>query len=174
MDKKFGDHFGEVFAGAIQKWNLEDNYFLKQVLHDTCADKNNDSLPPYLSPETYDELQRRVRHDNLVTLHRGNFWNFKEQRAQEQDFKKYDIVHTSNISDWMPIPALHDILKDIKAELITKPGAIIMRRLNGDHVLEDICGNFFRTDPKLNKSLKDSDRSFFYSEVVVGWNHEQE
>jgi hypothetical protein len=31
MDKKFGDHFGEVFSEAIQKWKVEENYFLNQV-----------------------------------------------------------------------------------------------------------------------------------------------
>eukprot|EP01125_Pyxidicula_operculata_P011414 TRINITY_DN373_c0_g1_i1.p2 TRINITY_DN373_c0_g1~~TRINITY_DN373_c0_g1_i1.p2 ORF type:complete len:326 (-),score=36.92 TRINITY_DN373_c0_g1_i1:73-1050(-) len=165
MEKSFAQHFCEVFSQAVKTWpDITQNYFLNQVLGNKYS---LTSYPTYLEDENYYRLQKRLHNPDFnLNFFLGDFWKYKEQAERE---RTYDVVHTSNISDWMPIPSLRQILQDVKKK-INPGGAIIMRRLNGDHNLESIVKDYFHVDKDLNKSLKSNDKSFFYSEVVVGFN----
>lgn len=77
-------------------------------------------------------------------------------------------IQFSNISDWMPLSELHKMLANAVDSL--KPGgALVGRRLNGDHHLASIMSEHLTVDEKLSTQLHESDRSFFYREVVVGF-----
>ncbi len=80
----------------------------------------------------------------------------------------YDLIQYSNISDWMPIPELKLMLANA-AQCLNAGGALIGRRLNGDHHLGNLMDSVVNVDPLFSADLQRLDRSFFYSEIVVGY-----
>ncbi|MEP0833324.1 hypothetical protein NDI48_19330 [Microcoleus sp. AS-A8] len=88
-----------------------------------------------------------------------------QQLAESSPF---DLIQFSNISDWMPLSDLHAMLTSAVNSL--KPGgALIGRRLNGDHHLASVMADHLQVDESLSRQLLAGDRSFFYREVVVGF-----
>jgi len=158
MDREFSEHFAHAFSRAIQKWNGKQNYFLNQVFSDEYPP---DSLPLYLTKAGYEALQAGLGKDRL-SLHHGDLTLFLGKP------KKYHLIHTSNISDWMPVKQMDEMILSMKS-ILHPNGATIMRRLNGDHSLADIVSSHLTVDKKLNNMLQERDRSFFYSEVVVAF-----
>ena len=76
-------------------------------------------------------------------------------------------MQTSNISDWMPVPDLEAVVALVAGALVPG-GALLMRRLNGDHDLEAVVARALEVDPGECARLRRDDRSFFYREVVIG------
>ena len=74
---------------------------------------------------------------------------------------KYDIIHTSNITDWLNKEQINILLLNIK-KCLKINGVVIMRRLNGDYDLELHVAKHFQI---INCDI---DKSLFYSQVVVG------
>jgi S-adenosylmethionine-diacylglycerol 3-amino-3-carboxypropyl transferase len=161
MDRSFGEHFADVFARALSKFSPQENYFLTQVWAD-CYPAGAEHRPLYLQPEM---LPRLRSHLSQLQLNPGRF---TEQLQRLAVNNRYDLIQFSNLSDWMPIPALQAMLATISQSL-QPGGAVIGRRLNGDHHLASQMAAFFTVDQAWNDALLESDRSFFYSEVVVGW-----
>jgi S-adenosylmethionine-diacylglycerol 3-amino-3-carboxypropyl transferase len=159
MDRSFGEHFGAVFAQAMQRFEPTETYFLTQIWADRYI-KHFDGGPLYLQAAAQEIMRPRL---SQLRLHLGEFI---EQLAQLTE--PYDLIQFSNLSDWMPLPALNAMLQTIQAHL--RPGgATIGRRLNGDHHLTDVMAAHFNVDRPFSQKLQTDDRSFFYSEVVVGW-----
>jgi S-adenosylmethionine-diacylglycerol 3-amino-3-carboxypropyl transferase len=159
MDRSFGEHFADVFARSLRRFAPQENYFLTQVWGDRYADLP-DGRPLYLEPEMV-ELVR----SNLSKLHL-HLGQFREKLSHLGT--TYDLIQFSNLSDWMPIPELQAMLATIRASL-NPGGAVIGRRLNGDHNLLDLVAAQFAVDREFSQHLQKTDRSFFYPEVVVGW-----
>jgi S-adenosylmethionine-diacylglycerol 3-amino-3-carboxypropyl transferase len=161
MDRSFGEHFADVFAKALQRFP-QNNYFLTQVWNDRYS-TGVEGVPIYLQPQAQTAI--RSLDTNRLRLHQGAF---AEKMPELAEVGKFDLIQFSNISDWMPLPDLHKMLKTAVACL--KPGgAIIGRRLNGDHNLAAIMDEHLPVDRELSDKLQQTDRSFFYREVVVGF-----
>ncbi len=169
MDRSFGEHFAAVFAQAIQRFQPSTNYFLTQVWTDRYEASGGD-LPLYLQATAQANLKAKL---SQLQLHQGRFVEQIEPLAQSAP---YDLIQFSNLSDWMPLPELNAMLQTIQTSL--KPGgAVIGRRLNGDHNLAEVMAHYFTVDDRrsvvdhrdFSQALQAGDRSFFYSEVVVGW-----
>jgi S-adenosylmethionine-diacylglycerol 3-amino-3-carboxypropyl transferase len=159
MDRSFGEHFADVFAKALRKYTSS-NYFLTQVWSDSYFD-GLDGVPLYLQPHTQTCI--RELGTSRLHLHQGAF----AQKMLELN-AKFDLIQFSNISDWMPPTDLDEMLQN--AVHCLKPGgALIGRRLNGDHHLASVMAKHIYINEQLNHELLESDRSFFYREVVVGW-----
>ncbi|WP_372367034.1 DUF3419 family protein [Candidatus Uabimicrobium sp. HlEnr_7] len=157
MSKSFADHFSHVFAKALLRYPKRSNYFVDQIWLENYSSEEN-GFPPY--------LMSKSSNDTRLQLRCGTFL------SQLSDIgKKWDIIQTSNISDWMPIVEMKKMFASVKNHLYEN-GAIITRRLNGDHVLSDVVGSTFYTDNDFNRHLWETDRSYFYSEVVVGFANE--
>ena len=164
MDRSFGEHFADVFAQALQRFNPNENYFLTQVWGDRYTnDLAGEGLPLYLQ----DSSQKDIRElgTERLQLHQGAFVDRLQQLAEVE---KFDLIQFSNISDWMPLSDLHQMLTDAIA-CLKLGGAIIGRRLNGDHHLAAVMAEHIAVDHNLSQELLSSDRSFFYREVVVGF-----
>jgi len=162
MDRSFADHFEAVFRAAMERWEPQDCYFLHQALRDAYP-RDPAQLPPYFAADF--AARARAAGPDRLHLHLGPF---AEQLERLGDAEPFDLVQTSNISDWMPQPALDAMLEAVRRRL--RPGgAVLGRRLNGDHVLADYVARHFDLDRELSASLHADDRSFFYGEVVVGW-----
>lgn len=158
MSKSFADHFSAVFAQALLRYPRGTNYFVDQIwLESYC--RGESGIPPYLDKT---EPGKAPLH-----LYQGTFL------SQIQSIgKKWDIIQTSNISDWMPIPEMKQMFEIVK-QCLTDSGALIGRRLNGDHILSDIVKASFHSNNDFNKHLWETDRSYFYSEVVIGFRNEE-
>lgn len=161
MDRSFGAHFADVFAGALREEPLEENYHQHQVWRD--AYPSAQELPPYL--RAADQAQIRQLGTKRLALDLGTFAERLEALSAGGLF---DLIQISNISDWMPIPEVQDLLSRSKRRL--RPGgAVLGRRLNGDHVLAEVFAQALRVDPALNAELLALERSRFYREVVAGF-----
>ncbi len=157
MDRSFGEHFAAVFAQAAARFQPAENHFWQQVWGDDYG-PSSAGRPPAFTPEGHAALRHRSADDLTLQLAR-----FEEALAHGP----YDLIQTSNISDWMPVPDLLALL-DRVAEALAPGGAWLGRRLNGDHDLQALAAARFDVDPDLCASLWARDRSFFYREVVVG------
>ncbi len=161
MDRSFGEHFADVVARALLRWPAGANYFLHQMLQERYADGPG-GRPPCLQPQV--QAAARARGLDRLDLRPLRFTDAVEQLPAEAPF---DLVHTSNISDWMPIAEMRAMLGRIAARLA--PGGVVLgRRLNGDHHLADVFASVLAVDPARCEALQAADRSFFYREVVVG------
>ncbi|MEP0871351.1 BtaA family protein [Trichocoleus desertorum AS-A10] len=161
MDRSFSEHFADVFAQALQQFAPDQNYFLTQVWRDRYT-AGLDGVPPYLQAAVQ-EVIRQLGTSRLA-LHLGPFTEVLLRLVQQD---AYDLIQFSNISDWMPISDLHQMLATGAASL--RPGGILLgRRLNGDHDLAAMMAEHVAVDRQLSAELLASDRSYFYREVVAG------
>lgn len=171
MSQEFSEHFSRVMYQAIIKYKGKDNYFLDQIF----KGKYEKDIPVYLS-----DINKGIISKRLDKIH---FINSSLQDYIANTEEKYDFVHTSNITDWLPLEKLDGLYSDIY-QLLNSKGKVISRRLNGDHSLIDIVSDRFKTGTSLinNKNnpyftrfksneyinLKENDKSFFYNEVFFG------
>ncbi|MEM9215443.1 MAG: DUF3419 family protein [Cyanobacteria bacterium P01_F01_bin.150] len=162
MDRSFGDHFADVFAQALTRFTPSKNYFLTQVWGDRYA-LGPEGVPLYLQPTVQATI--RALDVNRLELHHGPFTHQLAALAKRYSF---DLIQCSNISDWMPIPELHSMMAQM-VTCLAPGGAMIGRRLNGDHHLASIMAEHLTVDSTFSQQLLESDRSFFYREVVVGF-----
>ncbi len=162
MERSFGEHFADVFAQALRRYHPEDNYFLTQVWRDTYPDRP-EAVPLYLMPT----IQRAILQAGAdrLHLHQGSFETLLPQLTADA---KFDLIQFSNISDWMPPNQLHAILATMVNSLYPG-GALLGRRLNGDHHLATMMADHLRVDEALSQELLAADRSYFYREIVVGF-----
>lgn len=163
MDREFGEHFADVFARALRRWPAGTCYFLHQVLEGRYLDGDG-GRPPCLEAATQRAAIERGL-DRLV-LRQGRF---DEAVAGLAGGRPFDLVQTSNISDWMPVDALTALIARVRETLLSPGGAVLGRRLNGDHDLAAVFGRVLDVDRPFSESLLARDRSFFYREVVLGY-----
>jgi S-adenosylmethionine-diacylglycerol 3-amino-3-carboxypropyl transferase len=161
MDRSFGSHFATVFAQALDQFEPTENYFLTQIWTGRYA-PGPDGLPLYLQPAALPTIQPNL---SKLRLHAGKF---VEQLQRLAGAGQYDLIQFSNLSDWMPAAERDQMLSLIRSSL-SPGGAVIGRRLNGDHNLTNMMADYFEVDRPLSRALQIADRSFFYPEVVIGW-----
>ncbi|MCD8485719.1 MAG: BtaA family protein [Desertifilum sp.] len=157
MDRSFGEHFADVFAQALQRFHPQQNYFLSQVWRDTYSER-----PLYLQADA-----QAIIRQNCARLHL-HLGVFSEKLLQLAESEKFDLIQFSNISDWMPLADLHVMLA-LGVQCLHPGGALLGRRLNGDHFLAEVMAEHLSVDEVLCDRLLKLDRSFFYREVVVGF-----
>ncbi|HEY9858683.1 MAG TPA: DUF3419 family protein [Candidatus Obscuribacterales bacterium] len=161
MDRSFSEHFADVFAQALQRFSPNQNYFLTQVWRDRYA-VGSDGMPPYLQVAVQEAI--RQLGTSRLALHLGPFTEVLLRLVQQD---AYDLIQFSNISDWMPISDLHQMLSTA-ATTLRLGGILLGRRLNGDHDLAAMMAEYVAVDQQLSAQLLVSDRSYFYPEVVAG------
>lgn len=156
MSKSFTEHF----QGILKKYQKDcpdpiNNYFHYQILNN-CYPKNGD-LPLYLS------IGEPIKINYPIIFHQDNMLDF----LKKQSDSKYDLIHLSNIIDWLDPKMLCDLLDEVGRTLIIS-GKATLRRLNSDTILV----NFLETDYLANGKYQFKysigyDKSNFYSEVIV-------
>ncbi len=160
--RSFAAHFAQVFATALQRWKPPDNLYLYQVFRDAYP-PGEAGLPAYMRAEARGQLRRRGLAD--LRLHAGTLEANLGPLAASQP---YDLIHTSNITDWMPREDLRALFARLPAALVPG-GAILARRLNGDYDLAEELQGHVGVDAKLSRELASADRSFFYQEIVAAF-----
>lgn len=163
MDRSFGEHFADVFAQALARFSPMTNYFLTQVWSDRYA-ADPEGVPLYLQPTVQPSIHQLGTE--RLHLHPGLFLDTLLELAKTHQF---DLIQFSNISDWMPVPELYYMIESA-VQCLKPGGAMIGRRLNGDHHLAAIMAKYLVVDQDFSRFLLERDRSFFYQEVVVGFH----
>jgi S-adenosylmethionine-diacylglycerol 3-amino-3-carboxypropyl transferase len=157
MDRSFGEHFADVFARGLRTFEFESNYFLMDVLEGRY-DSSTGALPSYLHAAGWTHRAEAARRVSLQLATLADALDAGDT---------FDVVHCSNVSDWMPTPAL-DTMVDLARSRLPRGGAAIFRRLNGDHNLQERVRQHFAVASRECGALQRGDRSYFYREVVVG------
>ena len=85
---------------------------------------------------------------------------------REQEQKSFDLVHLSNITDWLTPSEAQELLAE--AHRVLRPsGAVFIRQLNSATNLVELETPLV-WQPKLSNALLLRDRSFFYRALYVG------
>lgn len=145
---QFSDHFEgvmDVYKLLYQYSN--ENYFYNQIM----KGEYEGDMPLYLQ-NINRKNDAHVYYINDDLLNYMGYYN-----------KKYDIIQTSNVTDWLDERDVVLLLKLLYKNL-NKNGLIIMRKLNSDINLNDLIkrsGMFSIIDSTI------IDKSYFYKEVII-------
>ncbi len=149
-EKEFFDHFYGVIEIYKKLYVPSQNYFYNQILYDKY-DVNN--LPYY-----FNNINNICTNHSKINYICNDFIEYIHTCKDDT----YDILHVSNLTDWMTNGNIEKLLMQIK-KVLKKNGFIILRRLNGDYNLHSLVKKYFLIHENVP-----SDLSHFYSEVVVG------
>lgn len=147
----FSEHFRQVWNRYQQDNFVEGNYFHHQIAYDSYP---NIRLPIY-----FRNLAPIRGNINKVGFYNSSFIELLDSSDEEN----YDLINSSNLTDWMDPIGLDVFIKKLYTR-VKKGGYVVMRRLNGDYSLELRVAKVFN----IIKQGIPEDRSYFYSEVVVG------
>ena len=154
LNQEFYDHFRNIMENYQKNYKIEDNYFYYQIVNNKYE---RNCLPKY-----FDNLDKVITNSSKVNYICSDFFEYVSANASQIDIK-YNMIHTSNLTDWLNIQKLDTLLNNLN-ELLVPDGYIVMRRLNGDYQLKEIVRNKFNI---LNIDIHD--KSEFYKEVVIGF-----
>ena len=153
MSTEFSDHFSNIMSKYLTQYTLDNNYFYQQILHGTYNPIGD--LPYYLSH--FDNFKSHIddgTHKTQTFL--SDLTSFKIRPGH------YDLIQTSNLTDWMPAHQLDSFMQEVATGL--KPGGkVVARRLNGDYDLAKIMSKYLNVE-----DVTKFDKSCFYSQVIIG------
>lgn len=124
------------------------------------------SLPPYLQQNVQQRILKKTKNiSDKIHWHLGPLDKLVTELGEK--FGPFDVIQTSNVTDWISPSQCSELLKNCH-KFLTPGGAVIARRLNGDYDLSSVVKQHFSIDSTLQQKLLREDRSFFYSELVIG------
>lgn len=147
----FAVHFLRRLRWALETLPARTNPFLFQMLSDRFADG---------CVHRWIGLPRPPR---LPAIEWAQGFMVPALRAQP---KAFDLVHLSNILDWLSVDEAHETLA-AAAGALRPGGRVIVRQLNSSLDIPALDSGL-TWDSKLGTDLLIRDRSFFYREVLVG------
>jgi len=80
--------------------------------------------------------------------------------------EQYEVIHLSNILDWLTPQEAKTIL-DLAYRALKPGGIVIIRQLNSNVDIPEI-GSIFNWDTQTSQDFLDNDRSFFYRNFFIG------
>jgi S-adenosylmethionine-diacylglycerol 3-amino-3-carboxypropyl transferase len=149
--KSFIDHFRSVFKYYEEHYDPSDNYFYHILL-------NNDKLPSINLPMYMTNRDNIRKNKDKIAFYNSDMLSF----IKTSHNVPYDIIHTSNITDWMNLEEMNELIITSHKSL-KLGGYVIMRRLIGNYDLKDSVSKYFEIVSEVPV-----DRSHFYEEVVIG------
>ncbi|XWV26137.1 hypothetical protein QJ857_gp0942 [Tupanvirus soda lake] len=156
MNKSFVEHFEKVFDNYKQLYpDPSKNYFYYQILNDCYPTKEKGDMPTYLS------LNKPVVIDFDINYYLNNILD----HLTKQNDSVYDLIHLSNITDWLDPKYLSELFNQV-ARTLRINGKVTVRRLNSDIVLT-IFLITLNNNKHYFKIEEVIDKSYFYSEVLV-------
>lgn len=145
---EFSYHFRNVIERYKKSYKITENYFYHQIFYDRY---DINCVPPYLN-----NIPNIRKNSNKLNFIHNNYIIHISNTSDNY----YDIIQTSNLTDWMNLEALDNFIKDIH-RCLKLNGYVIMRRLNGDYNLFEYLQKYFKCENVV-------DRSHFYTEVIIG------
>lgn len=146
----FSEHFKQIMTKYQNNYSINNNYFYHQMVYNSY---NRSCLPHYL--QTLDRLIQNLRTIEINFIHTDYCDYIKYCQ------KGYDLIQTSNLTDWMNEDQINELLSDISNKLNQK-NYIVLRKFNGDYDLKQLASQYF----KINHDIP-HDTSEFYNEVIV-------
>ena len=149
----FSEHFAMRTRDVFQRLPPRSNPFLWQI------------LAGRFYPEfSFDWL----RDDAMAPLIANPTWHCgtMDEVLDSLSGESVDLIHLSNILDWLPLAAAQAVLG--KVVRVLKPGGqVIIRQLNSTLDISAIkCGLVW--DLELGRRMEGRDRSYFYPQIFVG------
>jgi len=150
MNHEFNDHFKLIYSEYLKlKSDGSINYFIDQVLFKDYTFYS--SYPLYFNKKLMNNINYQLKYINSDIF----------QQLKESENEKYNMIHISNITDWLPPDRLEFLLSEI-VRCLKFSGKIILRRLNSDQKLDIFVEKFFQNVCYV------SDKSHFYTECIIG------
>lgn len=146
----FSQHFRQRTRICLETLNAQGNPYLSQVF-----------LGRYSEPAPWFQLEQRAPAASIDALNTDMLSALKTI-----DRGSYDLVHLSNILDWLSPDSVEELLTQT-ARVLKKGGVSIIRQLNST---ADVQGADcpLSWDLPLGQSLLERDRSFFYRAIHIG------
>ena len=143
----YPDYFRKVIEQGLERDDCSTNYFLHHIFLGNYIDQES-CLPYYLT----------------VPAPEYNFEFFNNTIDKVNSFGTFDLVHLSNIFDWMDEENIKSIANRLNQEM--KPGAhLITRQLNNQKDFWQYFSSHFELLADESAKLLASDRSLFYSQI---------
>jgi len=158
MSKPFAKHFTNILKTYQSSYvHPSENYFYHQMEYDCYSSVPTGDVPLYL------QITQPKNIDTLINFYHMDIIS----HLKNQPNNCYDLIHISNIIDWIEIEKICDLLNEIGRTLRIN-GKAILRRLNSDISIENIMNIFYRQNRNYSFQLETNinDRSHFYSQVV--------
>jgi S-adenosylmethionine-diacylglycerol 3-amino-3-carboxypropyl transferase len=158
----FAEHFGQRLAVTLQKMSPKENYFMTQLFANTYAEGLK-GVPVYLQGPAQGTIQALGTH--RLQLHCGEFL---EKIVELGESGGFDLISMSNFGEGMPPRQLQQAIATVSQQL-NPGGALIGRRLHHHDDLGTLMAQHLRVDRDLSAQLLETERSYLYQEVVVGF-----
>jgi len=143
-------HFQNALTKGLRRDDAFDNYFLHHILLGYYLDRET-AQPEYLS---------KTPIKSSFTLIHGTL-------QEVSSFSDFDLIHLSNVFDWMSEDDIIQITKRLSEEM-RKGACVVLRQLNHDTDFSRFFGPSFRFEHQLEQTLHSKDRSLFYSKLNIG------
>lgn len=151
--QSFADHFAERTRIYLSSHLAKDSPYFAQLL---LGRFHGENVYPWLKNEC-SQLPECLSF----------YLSPMNQFLKEIGKNRFDLIHLSNILDWLPSEEAEELLDDAIHSL--KPGgAIIIRQLNSNLDLRSYK-NSFLWDSKSSSEYHRDDRSFFYRDLHIGF-----
>lgn len=143
----YPEYFRKMIERGLEKENRSRNYFIHHLFLGQYIDQE-DCLPYYLTAP--------------ITKYNFEFVNNTIDKID--NFRSFDLVHLSNIFDWMSEDEIKNIANRLNIEM--KPGSrILTRQLNNQKDFMKYFYNHFELLQDESMELLANDRSLFYSQI---------
>jgi S-adenosylmethionine-diacylglycerol 3-amino-3-carboxypropyl transferase len=147
----FAEHFLEQTRKILGTMPAADNPFLHQIFLGSFIRP----LWPWLSSDRHDSLpETKYSHATM------------DEVLQALPARSYDLIHLSNILDWIKPTEARRILGNT-LRCLSPGGLVVIRQLNSQLDIPGIPSGF-QWMRDLSDQLHRSDRSFFYRSLHVG------
>lgn len=153
--QSFASHFAQRTRVALRRFPANSNPFLWQIFAGRFPEGHcYDWLQPASGGRTPCRVQPVYHHGKMNEV------------LDELPPRSVDLVHLSNILDWLSFTQAQVTLQS--AARVLKPGGrVIIRQLNSTLDIPAIPSEF-QWDLELGTTLESIDRSFFYPGIFVG------
>jgi len=153
--RPFAEHFAARTRGVIARLPPASNPFLWQILAGRFPENHRyDWLQPRTAP--------RVPPPAEAIWHVGGMDSFLDSLPD----RSVDLLHFSNILDWLPEDAAGELLR-AAARVLKPAGTLILRQLNSTLDLPGTDSGL-AWDPAAGRAMEAADRSYFYPEILIG------
>lgn len=150
--QEFSQHFAQKTLQYLRQHRAADSPYLAQLLLGHFYE--GVYAPWYYLPATIAPAEIHTHPSFLHTY---------LQKAPKQQF---DLVHLSNITDWLSPEEARETLS-LAFEALKPGGVVVIRQLNSQLDLYSL-GQAFEWDLRLAEELHAKDRSFFYRGLLIG------
>ncbi|MFS0862460.1 DUF3419 family protein [Fredinandcohnia sp. 179-A 10B2 NHS] len=157
-ENDFGNFFMKQFEKEVTTKQIQNNYFLSQILFSSYLYNEPEGLPYYMSEHGYEIVKR-----NIEKVHIYN----EALHSLLQKVNSIDAFYLSNVFDWASEKDRVQICNGI-LEAKSTDAIVLYRNMLSTSRLPDYFNKNFIVDKKLSSYFEQLERSMLYQKVTVG------